>query len=653
MNIINEDNHNPNNNINTPNKTLNLNSLYLQQFIQSSPQQFQTTDKNKLFEAFLLFQSILNLNKHSTMLNTNCTLPLTAASSTAKTFDSTIKSEHPVETTNEPLVKKELLFLSTEKKTPKSKDKQTITKYDDLPIKISNSNYTETIESKRKFTKSNRNKTTLNLANINNNNNKQHLTNINNNDAHRQKNKHVKTFKSSFVKDEHKITYEQQLEQDIEIINDEINKFKDERKKICILKNEYEKLYLRLQEDFEQLNVKEKEFEMYKEIESNKIKTKQKVIDECLKLCNDMKSQNCNLSINAKKDKEQIHSLNKQISNMRNEYKQKEINNKIIIDKLKKQNEELQKQLQFHLTKHTDNMNENEEEGYDNDNNNNNAMNYHCNPILSYSNNININEVKIRKLMNKQLTSSNIYNNNKKHYKPNTLYYTKHKHNTSSYHNSSSLTNINVSYNKPKHIYNKHSLSISNKNSLSSLTTTPPLTSTFPKPKPHNTSNNNNNNNTSLHLKHNSKSFTHNQSQINTDIIQHINTNNIYNFTFPLSHSYTLIKSTTTSEGKTINTYTNNKKEIIYQSGIRKEIYNNTYQIIYFINGDIKQIFPNGVSVYYFKEEQTIQTIFKNGLQVFKYQNGQIEKHYPDGMKYITCGDNTMKYVTKDVNDNE
>ena len=651
MNIITEDNHNTNHNLNTPNKTLNLNSLYFQHFLQSSPQQFQTTDKNKLFEAFLLFQNILNLNKHSTILNTNHTLPLTAASSTAKTFDSTIKSEHAVETVNEPLVKKELLFLSTEKKSPKSKDKQTITKYDDLPIKISNSNYTETIESKRKFTKSNRNKTTLNLVNTNNNNNKQHSTNTNNNDAHKQKNKHLKTFKSSFVKDEHKVTYEQQLEQDIEIINDEINKFKDERKKICILKNEYEKLYLRLQEDFEQLNVKEKEFEMYKEIESNKIKTKQKVIDECLKLCNDMKSQNCNLSINAKKDKEQIHSLNEQISNMRNEYKQKEINNKIIIDKLKKQNEELQKQLQLHLTKHTDNdinasnkilIQQNEDDDEE-EIDNNNTMIVHHNPILSYSNNININEVKVRKLMNKQFTSSN------KHHKPNTLYYTKHKYNTSSYHNSSSLTNINTSYNKPKYIYNKHSLSISNKNSLSSLTTAP-LTSTIPKPK-HNTSNNNNN--TALHPKHNSKSFTHNQNQINTDIIQHINTNNIYNFTFPLSHSHTLIKSTITSEGKTINTYTNNKKEIIYQSGIRKEIYNNTYQVIYFINGDIKQIFPNGVIVYYFNEEQTIQTIFKNGLQVFKYQNGQIEKHYPDGTKYIMFTDNTTRYVAKEVNDNE
>ena len=660
MNIITDDNHNSNHNLSTPNKTLNLNSLYFQQFIQSSPQ-FQTTDKNKLFEAFLLFQNILNLNKHSTITNTNHTLPLTAASSTAKTFDSTIKSEHPPEITNEPLVKKELLFLSTEKKSSKSKDKQTITKYDDLPIKISNSNYIETIESKRKFTKSNRNKTTLNLANTNNNNNKQHSTNTNNDDVHKQHNKHIKTFKSSFVKDEPKVTYEQQLEQDIGIINNEINKFKDERKKICILKNEYEKLYLRLQEDFEQLNVKEKEFEMYREIESNKIKTKQKAIDECLKLCNDMKSQNCNLSINAKRDKEQINALNEQISNMRNEYKQKEINNKIIIDKLKKQNEELQKQLQLHLTKHNEvtvsnkmliQQNENEEEeGMDNTMRVNNIHN----PILSYSNNIINNEVKIRKLMNKQLTSSNIYNNNK-HHKPNTLYYTKHKNNTSSYHNSSSLTNINSSYNKPKHIYNKHSLSTSNKNSLSSLTTAP-LTSTLPKPKPkpHNTSNNNTIifSYNSLHPKHNSKSFTHSQSQsqINIDIIQHINNNNIYNFTFPLSHSHTLIKSTTTSEGKTINTYTNNKKEIIYQSGIRKEIYNNTYQIIYFINGDIKQIFPNGVSVYYFNEEQTIQTIFKNGLQVFKYQNGQIEKHYPDGTKYITFPDNTTRYVAKEVND--
>ena len=743
MNIITEDNHS----LSTPNKVVNINSHSFQQFIQSSPQFNNNTDKNKLFEAFLLFQNIYNLNKHSKIINTSSTLPLTAASSTAKTFDSTIKSEQLPEvnlnTTNEPLVKKELLFLSTEKKPHNnSKDKPThnptITKYDDLPIKISNSNYNEPTESKRRVVKSNRNKTLLNISSSNNNNKHySHYTNDvskeTNTTKHIQQCKQVKVFKSSFIKDDHldnninininntkqnhsqQIKYEQQLEQDIEVINDEINKFKEERKKITILKNEYEKLYLRLQEDFEQLNVKEKEFETYKEIESNKIKTKQKAIDECLKLCNDMKSQNCNLSINAKRDKEQIHALNEQISNMRNEYKQKEINNKILIDKLKKQNEELQTQLQRHLNKRNDlhkqrmfnvnvgnkiliQQNENEEElrlskrieECNGENVNNEVINHqheeidrllNCkddcsnnhntkvivnhNPISSYSN-INNEEAKVRKLKNKQLTSSTI--NKDKHYKPNTLYYTKYKNNTS-YHNSSSLTNLNSSY-KPKHIYNKHSLTLSNKNSLSSLTT--PFTSTLPKQPKHKAHNTSNNNNTIIfsynslpqdipHPKPNSKSLSKslmlpNQSQCSNDIVHYINNNNVYDFTSleqcTLQSTYTLIKSTVASEGKTVNTYTNNKKEIIYPSGIRKEIYNNEYQIIYFINGDVKQVFPNGVSVYYFKDEQTIQTIFENGLQVFKFQNGQIEKHYPDGTKYITFPDTSTRYVAKEFNDN-
>ena len=390
MNATTEDSHNPS----TPSKALNIDSHYFQQFIQSSPE-FQSTDKNKLFEAFVMFQHMLNQNKHSAIppkpsLNTSTTLPQTAASSTAKTFDSTTKAERPPETSlnkAEPTVKKELLFLSTEKK-PQSKDKQThnptITKYDDLPIKISNSNYIETTESKfinkqhtssthdmhyipqskRRFIKSNRNKTLLSI----NSNNKQYSnytevskeTNVNKHTQQQCKPvvNQVKTFKSSFAKDEGKhvnagtaVSKEQLLEQDIATINDEINKFKEERKKIMILKSEYEKLYLRLQEDFQQLSVKEKEFDTYKETESNKIKAKQKAIDECLKLCNDMKSQNCSLSMNAKKDKEQIHALNEEINLMRNEHKQKEINNKILIDKLKKQNEELQTQLQLHLNK--------------------------------------------------------------------------------------------------------------------------------------------------------------------------------------------------------------------------------------------------------------------------------------------------------------
>ena len=46
-----------------------------------------------------------------------------------------------------------------------------------------------------------------------------------------------------------------------------------------------------------------------------------------------------------------------------------------------------------------------------------------------------------------------------------------------------------------------------------------------------------------------------------------------------------------TDDGKIIKIYDKNKKEIIFKSGVIKEIYFDGYQIVYCTNGDIKQIF--------------------------------------------------------------
>jgi len=70
---------------------------------------------------------------------------------------------------------------------------------------------------------------------------------------------------------------------------------------------------------------------------------------------------------------------------------------------------------------------------------------------------------------------------------------------------------------------------------------------------------------------------------------------NDYSLTFPEKYhgkTYNLEKIEKTKDGITINYYNNNKKEMIYKNGMRKEIYGDEYQIIYFNNGDIKQIFP-------------------------------------------------------------
>ena len=96
------------------------------------------------------------------------------------------------------------------------------------------------------------------------------------------------------------------------------------------------------------------------------------------------------------------------------------------------------------------------------------------------------------------------------------------------------------------------------------------------------------------------------------------------------SSNYTLINSTKNTDCKTINKYTNNKTEIIFPSGVIKELYEDgNYQLIHFTNGDKKQIFPDGRSVYFYKAGTTTETTYPNGLIVYKFKSGQIEKHYP------------------------
>ena len=123
-----------------------------------------------------------------------------------------------------------------------------------------------------------------------------------------------------------------------------------------------------------------------------------------------------------------------------------------------------------------------------------------------------------------------------------------------------------------------------------------------------------------------------------------------YDFVIPIKYKnkkYKLIK-TLKEDDKIINIYDNDKTEIKFKSGIKKEIYKNEHQIIYFPNGDIKQIFSDGKISYYYKDKNAVQTILNNGMEIFKLENGQIEKHFPDGTKLIIFNDDTEKYIYND-----
>ena len=124
------------------------------------------------------------------------------------------------------------------------------------------------------------------------------------------------------------------------------------------------------------------------------------------------------------------------------------------------------------------------------------------------------------------------------------------------------------------------------------------------------------------------------------------------NYDFSIPEKYTnsehkLIK-TINSNGKIINFYSKKKKEIIFQSGVRKEIFEDGFQIVNFVNGDKKLNYPDGKMVYYFNEAKTVQTTFSNGIQIFKFSNGQIEKHFPDKTKQICFPDGTQRFIQID-----
>ena len=420
---------------------------------------------------------------------------------------------------------------------------------------------------------------------------------------------------------------EQKIDQQIKQLNTEIVKFKGERQKIFKLKNEYERLHSKLQDDISNLELKKKEFEIYKENEMKKIQKDKKNLAQEIKSLNNLKQQNQTLTLASKKDKEQIENLKNQIAKIQNDYKLKENNNKIMIDKLKKEIEDLKREHNNHYDIGHVNVNSglpsNQVRGRS-------TTQYQKIPKSKTSNKFGQNNISHNKKEEEEdIKDSNDITEKSKHTKP----YIKN--------NTATPTTFSKQTNQ-KNIQKFKS---------SSIGPTSPQSSK-PKPRPKISTNSSNTN-------YNIKKITSplsqpKQSPINFDF----SSNENYDFVLPDKYAntnpknneaqYTLLKSVTTNEGKQINLYTNNKREVIFPSGVRKEIYNDGYQIVYFTNGDLKQIFPDSKSVYYFNEAKTVQTTFPDGLQVFKFNNGQIEKHYPDGTKQISFPDGSLRYILND-----
>lgn len=106
-----------------------------------------------------------------------------------------------------------------------------------------------------------------------------------------------------------------------------------------------------------------------------------------------------------------------------------------------------------------------------------------------------------------------------------------------------------------------------------------------------------------------------------------------------------IVQESEGTKGKIFRLYSNEKREILFANGVRKEIFPDGYSVVYFSNDDIKQTYPDGKTVYYFADAGTAQTTLPDGLKIYKFSNSQIEKHYVDGTKEIIFPDGTVKYI--------
>ena len=645
--------------------------------VYSQPQlRHATMEKEQLFETFLLFQSFVNqqqqqqLQQHQQMntgtsinmnnsinnnyytettnINVNKSSRYNEPQSSTLKDDVTIITDNNTNThnINNPNNNKHNDESSSSpdnnKPTPSSIEPKK-NSYDDIPIKPSNSNFMELLEKnlatdttvpldqsqpKKKVIKTQHIKKVVNVSKPSKNEKKYtyytdfldengKLNQAKIASRHRPRDssppKKTRTYHCNLNKEETPLITESKDEEqqqpqmsllDVKIkeLNDEMKKYKDDKIRTQKLKNDYDELCKELQSNIELLKKEQNEFEEYVVNENEKLQNEKKINANEVKMINTLKNNNQLLIQKEKKNKEIIDELKSQISKLQIDIKKKDKNDKtqidkqkVLIDKLKQieaQQQHNDKSLETATTVTTGGVVASSTRG------------------KSVNTNNGVNGVNTN-------NTANTSNNNNKFPKSKTEHTFQDKKNTNEPPSSSSKKQTS-----PQQQQHPHSQQPSKKSKTTKpkQQQQPPLSSLTPSP--------------SHYINQNFPPFDPQET---------------YDFILSPKYAdntqYTLIKTASTTDGKTINLYTNNKREVIFQSGVRKEIFNDNHQIVYFTNGDLKQIFPNGTSVYYFNDAKTVQTSYPDGIQVFKFNGGQIEKHYPNGTKQIVFPDGSLRYI--------
>jgi len=415
--------------------------------------------------------------------------------------------------------------------------------------------------------------------------------------------------------------------------NDEIQQgfpnLKAEKENVEKLKQEYESLLQALNQEIENFFIEKdreiKEFEKWKEEEIRKIQKEKKLND--LKLIPPGKVNN-NI-IHSKRDKEEIECLKNIIAKMQEEFKIKEINNRQTIEKMKKKLEESNSKI-LSLNKIIEELTNknNIERSYssnliklNNSNNNNtrkainsiNSLNkniiyYNENKINNNVNNFSLNFSpsmktivkknkeetsgnKINKSLNMQLNNNNLSGNNiikiTSNNKNSSNSNFKQKYNTQKIYQDLNRAFIKRNMNNRGSreikdlVFTNSNINSTNKNNKS-LELTKKFSFELDRIKTNSTGNNN--------------SDSNNKILSEGNIIENSNDDGIYDLVFLEKYhpkndlQYNVVRHDNFPDGKIVKFYDNNKREVIFPSGVKKEIFGDGYQIIYFNNGDIKQV---------------------------------------------------------------
>ena len=474
------------------------------------------------------------------------------------------------------------------------------------------------------------------------------------------------------------------IQKKINELNYEINKCKVERNNFNKAKIHYEKLKSKLISDIEIFNKQKAEFKNYIANELEKVKLKQQKYTINNKLMKNLKNENEILKKKFQESKEIIESLKHQILEIQNKNKSlsKNNNNNISslrqsftkINNINKNDNHSTRELSYRNRASLKSIKYNNKANKDLDNDK--ALNTFMTDNDLYSINVNIkndnDNDSFERNNSKSNEKKNLNNDAKKNYNFKTYEVDIHQrkrtpininkdiHSTKNENNNNIITKEKyknilklINNSLKKNNGNKGDKSFIEKVKDADLNTLDNKKKLFFKCKSNiNLNKKNNHSNYQNSLKRTPSKL--NEKNTNIDIIKDNKLSlKEYDFKIPekyKNHNYKLIK-TLKADDKIINIYDNNKKEIIFPSGVRKEIFKDGYQIVYFINGDIKQNYPNEKSIYYFKQAKTVQTTFKNGILVVKFENNQIERHYPNGKKQILYPDGTEKTIFKNGKD--